>query len=139
MSFLNLSLGELLGLAGAISAGVVALYLLDRSKRKQVVATLRFWADAGVRTQLKHRRRIQQPWSLLLEIVSLLLLLLAIAGPRLGIIGGAGRDHVLILDTSAWMGALQGAGRQGTLLDEARDSARAYLRSLPRRDRVMLV
>ncbi len=148
MSFLNLGLGELLGLAGAISAAVVALYLLDRSKRKQVVSTLRFWAGAGVRTQLKHRRRIQQPWSLLLEIVSLLLLLAAIAGPRFGIIGGAGRDHVLILDTSAWMGALAGplpgaaAGsraRQGTLMDEARDSARAYLRSLPRRDRVMLV
>ncbi len=137
MSFLNLGLGELLGLAGAISAGVVALYLLDRSKRKQVVSTLRFWAAADVRTQLKHRRRIQQPWSLLLEIVSLLLLLAAIAGPRLGITGGAGRDHVLILDTSAWMGSR--AVRQGTLLDEARDSARAYLRSLPRRDRVMLV
>ena len=71
-------------MAGAISAGVVALYLLDRSKRKQVVSTLRFWADADVRTQLKHRRRIQQPWSLLLEIVSLLLLLLAIAGPQVG-------------------------------------------------------
>src|SRR3984885_15365472 len=140
MSFLNLGLGELLGLAGALSAAVVALYLLDRSKRKQIVSTLRFWAGAGVRTQLKHRRRIQQPWSLLLEIVSLLLLLAAIAGPRLGIIGGAGRDHVLILDTSAWMAALPGGGaRQGTLMDEARDSARAYLRSLPRRDRVMLV
>lgn len=138
MSFLNLSFGELLGLAGAISAGVVALYLLDRSKRKQVVSTLRFWAGSGVRTQLKHRRRIQQPWSLLLEIISLILLLAAIAGPRLGIIGTAGRDHVLILDTSAWMGSL--GTRQGTtLLDEARDSARAYLHSLPQRDRVMLV
>ncbi len=139
MSFLNLSLGELLGLAGALSAGIVALYLLDRSKRKQVVSTLRFWTGAGVRTQLKHRRRIQQPWSLLLEIVSLLLLLLAIAGPRLGVIGGAGRDHVLILDTSAWMASMGSRGRQSTLMDEARDSARAYLRSLPRRDRVMLV
>src|SRR5580704_8970247 len=142
MSFLNLSLGELLGLAGAISAGVVALYLLDRSKRKQVVSTLRFWADADVRTQLKHRRKIQQPWSLLLEIVSLLLLLLAIAGPRFGVIDSSGRDHVLILDTSAWMGSLgtrASGGRQTTLFDEARDAARAYLRSLPRRDRVMLV
>jgi hypothetical protein len=139
MSFLNLSLGELLGLAGALSAGVVALYLLDRSKRKQVVSTLRFWTGAGVRTQLKHRRRIQQPWSLLLEIISLLLLLLALAGPRLGVIGGAGRDHVLILDTSAWMASAGSRGRQSTLMDEARDSARAYLRSLPRRDRVMLV
>src|SRR5579884_3570161 len=114
MNFLNLSLGEFLGLAGAISAGIVALYLLDRSKRKQVVSTLRFWTGADVRTQLKHRRRIQQPWSLVLEIISIVLLLLAIAGPRLGVIDSAGRDHVLILDTSAWMGS---RGRQGTLLD----------------------
>ena len=34
MSFLNLGLGELLAIAGVISAGVVALYLLDRSKRR---------------------------------------------------------------------------------------------------------
>ena len=136
MTFLNLSLGELLGLAGAISAGVVALYLLDRSKRKQVVSTLRFWTGADVRTQLKHRRRIQQPWSLLLEIISILLLLLAIAGPRLGVIDASGRDHVVILDTSAWMGS---RARQGTLLDEAKEAARAYIKSLPRRDRAMLV
>ena len=47
MNFLNLGLGELLGLVGAISAGVVALYLLDRSKRRQLVATLRFWSALG--------------------------------------------------------------------------------------------
>jgi hypothetical protein len=136
VSFLNLSLGELLGLVGAISAGVVALYLLDRSKRKQVVSTLRFWVDADIRTQLQHRRKIQQPWSLLLELLSLFLLVAAIAGPRLGIIDSSGRDHVLILDTSAWMGSRL---RQGVLLDQAKDSALSYLKSLPRRDRVMLV
>jgi hypothetical protein len=136
MYFLNLGLGELLGLAGAISAGIVALYLLDRSKRRQVVATLRFWSAADVRTELKHRKRIQQPWSLLLQIISILLLLLALAGPHLGTDQDSGRDHVLILDTSAWMGA---RARQGTLMDEARASARSYLRSLPSRDRVMIV
>jgi len=139
VSFLNLSLGELLGLAGAISAGVVALYLLDRTKRNQIVSTLRFWASADVRTQLKHRRRIQQPWSLALELISLFLLVAAIAGPRLGIIDNSGRDHVVILDTSAWMGSQDSRGRQSTLFDEARQSALAYLKSLPRRDRVMLV
>ena len=136
MSFLNLGLGELLGLAGAISAGVVALYLLDRSKRKQLVATLRFWSAADVRTELKHRRRIQQPWSLVLQIASLILLLLAIAGPRIGGDENSGRDHVVILDTSAWMGARV---RQGTLMDEAKASARAYIKALPGSDRVMLV
>src|SRR5579864_4434300 len=136
MNFLNLGLGQLLGLVGAISAGVVALYLLDRSKRRQMVATLRFWVAADVRTELKHRRRIQQPWSLVLQIVSLLLLLLAIAGPRLGGSEENGRDHVVILDTSAWMGA---RARTGTLMDEAKAQARAYVRALPAGDRVMLV
>jgi len=136
VSFLNLSLGELIGLAGAISAGIVALYLLDRSKRKQLVATLRFWSAADVRTELKHRRRIQQPWSLLLQIISIILLLLAVAGPRFGGDEDSGRDHVVILDTSAWMGARI---RQGTLMDEARASARAYIKALPARDRVMIV
>src|SRR6478736_5678269 len=136
MNFLNLGLGELLGLVGAISAGVVALYLLDRSKRRQLVATLRFWSAADVRTELKHRRRIQQPWSLVLQLISLMLLLTAIAGPQLGVFDAPGRDHVLIVDTSAWMGSRAG---QGLLMDQAKTSARAYLRTLPRRDRVMLV
>ena len=135
MNFLNLSLGELIGVAGAISAGVVALYLLDRSKRRQVVATLRFWTAADSRTEMKHRKRIQQPWSLLLQLLSLLFLLIALAGPRLGS-DDSGRDHVLILDTSAWMGAR--AGRT-TLIDEARAAALAYVKALPSHDRVMLV
>jgi hypothetical protein len=135
VNFLNLSLGELIGVAGAISAGVVALYLLDRSKRRQVVATLRFWTPADSRTEMKHRKRIQQPWSLLLQLLSLLCLLIALAGPRLGT-DDKGRDHVVILDTSAWMGAR--AGRT-TLIDEARQAARAYVKALPSRDRVMLV
>ncbi len=135
MSFLNLSLGELIGLVSAISAGVVALYLLDRSKRRQIVATLRFWAAADVRTELKHRRRIQQPWSLLLQLISLALLLLAVAGPRWGALQNA-RDHVLILDTSAWMGART---RTGTLMDQAKVLASAYVKSLPPSDRVMVV
>src|SRR6185295_1692122 len=136
MNFINLGLGELLGLVGAISAGVVALYLLDRSKRRQIVATLRFWSTADVRTELKHRRRIQQPWSLLLQLVSLALLLLALAGPQWGGADNSSRDHVLVVDTSAWMGART---RQGSLLDDTRTQARAYIRSLPSRDRVMIV
>ncbi|HEY2844697.1 MAG TPA: VWA domain-containing protein, partial [Bryobacteraceae bacterium] len=136
MNFLNLSVGELAGLASVISAAVVALYLLDRSKRRQLVATLRFWSAADVRTELKHRRRIQQPWSLLLQLLSIILLLLAIAEPRLGGLGNVSRDHVLILDTSAWMGVRV---RQGLLIDEAKALARSYLAALPSGDRVMLV
>ncbi|HXP84991.1 MAG TPA: VWA domain-containing protein [Bryobacteraceae bacterium] len=143
MQFLNLSLGELLGLVGGISAAVVALYLLDRSKRRQIVSTLHFWAASDVRTDLRHRRKIQQPWSLILQLISLALLLTAIAGPRLGVFDGGGRNLVVILDTSAYMGASAGTGgtggRRTTLMDEAKALARAYVRSLPSRDNVMLV
>jgi hypothetical protein len=138
MSFLNLGLGELLAIAGVVSAAVVALYLLDRSKRKIRVPTLRFWTHADVRTELTHRRRIQQPWSLVLQLLSLLLLLTAIAGPQFGVFDGNGRDHVVLLDTSAWMGSR--SPRQGLLLmDEAHTAALAYLKTVPSRDRVMLV
>ena len=64
MYFLNLSLPQLVALFGAISAVSVALYLLDRSRRKQVVSTLRFWVAAGQPAVAARRRRIQQPWSL---------------------------------------------------------------------------
>ncbi len=136
MSFLNLSFPEFAALFSAMAGVVVALYLLDRSKRRQIVATLRFWNAAVNPTKLKHRRRIQQPWSLLLQIVSMMLLLLAIAQLQWGILSNSGRDHVLILDTSAWMGA---RSRQGSLIDEARAQARAYVKALPSADRVMLV
>ena len=135
MNFLNLSFGELMALAGIISAGIVALYLLDRTKRRQVVATLRFWTAGKLPEELQHKRRIHQPWSMLLQLLSMLLLLLAIAAPRIGDLGAA-HDHVLLLDTSAWMGA---RARQGILLDQAKTAALVYVRSLPLLDRVMLV
>ena len=112
-------------------AVVVALYLLDRSRRKQTVATLRFWVAAEQPTVVARRKRIQQPLSLLLQLISICLLLLAIAQLRLGSPGATPFDHVLILETSAWMGARApraGKPRPMTLMDEARRRARAYLR-----------
>ena len=67
---------------------MVALYLLDRSRRRQVVSTLRFWigrAAAGGHA----RRQIQQPLSLILQLVSMALLLLAIAQLRFGTPAGS--------------------------------------------------
>jgi hypothetical protein len=134
--FLNLSFLQFLAVFGTISAISVALYLLDRSRRKLVVSTLRFWIAAEQPAVAARRRRVQQPWSLLLQLISMGLVLLAIGQLRLGTPAQAGRDHVIVLDTSAWM-----AGRSGdrTLMDVARDRARQYLKALPVRDRVMLV
>ena len=136
MFFLNLSLAQFLAVFGAVSAVSIALYLLDRSRRKQVVSTLRFWVAAEKPAVAARRRRIQQPWSLLLQIAGMGLLLLAVAQLQLGTPAQAGRDHVVILETSAWMSARSG---NRTLMDIARQRARQYVNALPGRDRVMLV
>src|SRR5712692_5599369 len=136
MYFLNLSLAQFLALFGTISVTMVLLYLLGRSRRKQVVATLRFWVAAEQPVVVHKRKKIQKPLSLILQLVSMLLLLLAIAQLRLGSPLATPRDHVLILDTSAWMSAATG---NRTLMDEARDKARAYLKTVPASDRIMLV
>lgn len=137
MFFLNLSLAEFAGLLGAVSALTVALYLLDRSRRRQVVATLRFWIAAGEPSLTRHRRRIQQPWSLVLQLAAVALLLAAIAELRLGAPAAAPWDHVLLVDTSAWMAARVDPSR--TLMDLARERASRYLDAVAPGDRIMLV
>ncbi|MBZ5592890.1 MAG: VWA domain-containing protein [Acidobacteriia bacterium] len=136
MYFLNLSLVQFLTLFGAVSVTMVLLYLLGRSRRKQVVATLRFWVASEQPPAVHKRKRIQQPLSLILQLVSMLLLLLAIAQLRFGAPMATPRDHVLILDTSAWMSAANGSR---TLMDEAREKAMAYVRTVPASEHVMLV
>ena len=137
MFFLNLSLGEFAALFSVISAGVVALYLLDRSRRRQTVATLKFWRPAESPTQLNQRRKIQQPLSLLLQILGIALLLLAIAQLKWGNREQNTRDHVLVLDASAWMGARSARG--ATLLQESKTQALAWLKTVPSEDRVMVL
>ena len=111
MFLLNLSPLEFLAIFGAVSAFVVTLYLLSRSRKRQKVATLRFWAQAQAPVVSKQRRRIQQPLSLLLQILSIALLLLAIGQLQWGTRDDVARDHVLLLDTSSWMSARAGIER----------------------------
>jgi hypothetical protein len=137
MFFFNLSLGEFAALFGAVSGAVLALYLLDRSRRKIKVATMRFWKPSEKPPEAKHRRRIQQPWSMLMQIAGMGLLLAGIAQLRLGSPERSSRDHVLLIDTSAWTAAK--AVPQRRLIDEAKINAIRWLRALPGSDRVMVV
>ncbi|MFN3322670.1 MAG: vWA domain-containing protein [Bryobacteraceae bacterium] len=137
MFLLNLSLAEFLTLFGLISGLVVALYLLDRSRRRLVVPTLQFWLSAELPTQARRRRKIQQPLSLLLQILSIALLLLGLAQLHFGARDQSSRDHVLLLETSAWMSAQTPGGER--LIDGAKRLALDYLKVLPARDRVMVV
>lgn len=136
MSLLNLTATEFFTLFAALGAIITALYLLDRTKRKKVVSTLRFWTPALDPQQRQSRKRMREPWSLVLQLLALLLLLLGIAQLQWGTRVENGRDHVLLLDTSSWTAERAGAGM---LLDREKADARQYLDRLPSRDRVMLV
>jgi hypothetical protein len=137
MFFLNLSFGEFAALFSVISAGVFALYLLDRSRRRQKVATLKFWRPAESPTQLNQRRKIQQPLSLLLQILGIGLLLLAISQLKWGNREQNTRDHILVMDASAWMGAKGASGP--LLIQTAKSQALAWLKTVASEDRVMVL
>jgi hypothetical protein len=139
MEFLNLTLGQFLVVFGSLSAISVALYLLDRTRRRQVVSTLRFWVAQGQPAAVSRRRRIQNPMSLFLQLLGMLLLLLAIAEFQFGGALNKRRDHVLVLDTSAWMGAALPNSTTNTLMDLARANAIGWLRAVPPTDRVLLL
>src|SRR5438874_13053072 len=113
MFFLNLTPGEFLTLFGALGGLITTLYLLDRVKRRKIVSTLRFWTPAVRVEERQTRKRMREPWSLALQLLSLLLLLLSIAELHWGTHERDGRDHVLLLDTSSWTAPRSG---QGTLL-----------------------
>ncbi len=136
MFLLNFTIGEFFTLFSVLAGLIAALYLLDRAKRKKIVSTLRFWTPALSAEERQSRKRMREPWSLALQLFSLLLLLLAIAGVHWGARERSGRNHILLLDTSSW--TAQRAG-PGALLDREKRIAQRYLAALPARDRIMLV
>ena len=148
MGLLNLTLLEFLSVLIPLSTFLVALYFYDRSRRRQIVSALRFWPRRAVYPTVTRRKKLQQPWSLLLQLLAMLLLLLAIADWRFDVTGKPPRHHVVILETSALMRASLSAGDaaaansgtgSATLMDAARQRARAYLRAIPRGDLVMVI
>ena len=138
MGFLNLTLAQFLAVLIPLSGILVALYFYDRSRRRVKVSTLRFWPRRPAPPVTRRHKKIQQPLSLLLQLIAMLLLLLAIADWRFGLFEGQQRHHVILLDSSSAMG-VQAAGRQATLMDVAKAQAIGYLRALPSSDPVMVI
>ena len=114
---------------GALSAGPLP--------PPQVVSTLRFWVAAEQPTVVARRRRIQQPLSLLLQLLAWRCCCWPSRNCASARRPAPAAITWSILDTSAWMGARSG---NRTLLMDWRAHARArYVRACPARDRIMLV
>jgi len=137
MFFLNLTAMEFFALFGVLSGLISLLYLLDKSKRKKVVSTLRFWTPARSASGQQSRKKVQDPWSFLLQLAALLFLLLAIAQLQWGTRERQGHDHVLMLDSSAWSAQQQQDSRAPVLAEEKRLALR-YVNGLPKSDRVLV-
>lgn len=137
MGLLNLALGQLLGLFLPVAGLLVALYFYDRSRRRVLVSTLRFWPRRPAPAVRQRHRRIQHPLSLILQLIALLLLLLAIADPRPATTGTGARHRVILLDTSAAIALPDEDGN--SLMIEAKELALRYLDRIPSRDRVLLI
>lgn len=91
--------------------------------------------------RLRRRRRVKDPWLLLLRLAALLALVLAATGPRLSYPGGASEYGasgrvVLVVDRSLSMSLADGGA---TLLQQARERAVSVVRGLPQGVAVGLV
>ena len=136
MELLNLTLGQLLAIFVPLAAGLVALYFYDRSRRRVRVSTLRFWPKRSAPPVRRRHKKIQQPLSLLLQLLAALLLLLAVADWRWGS-SDTRRNHVLILDASS---AMRYRVDDGSIrMDAAKRLAEQYLAALPAGDLVQLI
>jgi hypothetical protein len=108
---------------------VIALHFLHNRRRQQTVSALFLWQAATEQVQV--RRRFSPAWLLLLQLLSVLLLALALAQP---VLTSAGRpDRVIIIDASASMAAVDSDGMR---MDKARSTARELIRG---GDRVALI
>lgn len=139
MEFLNLSFLEFSAIFALASAAIVALYLLDRSRVRIKAATLRFWQAAQIPPSKQRRRRIQQPWSLLLQLLALALLLLAASQIRWSADRYTPHNHVLIMDVSAASGAPSRADARTDVLTASKRKALQWLKTIPSQDKVSVI
>ncbi len=129
---MSLSLLAPLGLAlGLLLALPIAAHLARQVPRDRQVFGAMLLLERVVK-RLRRRRRIKDPWLLLLRLLAVAALVLAIAAPALSLpggppaVGGSGRVVVLV-DRSLSMSLVDGGT---TLLQRARQDAARMVRSL---------
>jgi Ca-activated chloride channel family protein len=110
VSWQGLSALAAAGVALAVAALVVLLYLLKPASRKLVVPSMVIWRVV-LRTRKPTPDRLRWWLSLLLALLIALSLTLALVRPQLAVFGGATQSAVLVIDNSATMGAIASDGK----------------------------
>ncbi len=133
LSFVNPAL-----LFGGLAAALpVIIHFLSRRKvQREKFSDLRFLSE--VQARQTRRLTMRRLLLLLLRVLAILLLTLAVAGPRWGGLGGglAGHSVLMVIDTSASMGTQE---ESGTRLEQAVADCRRMIGMLPGRTSVQVL
>jgi hypothetical protein len=107
---------------------LLLLYFLKLKRREQIVSSTLLWKRAVQDLQVNAPfQRIRHNILLLLQLLMLLAILLALAGPILSLVAGPGRRYVLLIDRSASMNATD---IEPTRLGAAKEQAKVFVESL---------
>jgi len=126
---------ELLSPLIAVYAAVVSLslllllYFLKLKRREQIVSSTLLWKRAVQDLQVNAPfQRLRLNILLLLQLLMLLTILFALAGPILSLMAGPAQRYVLLIDRSASMNA---GDVEPTRLDAAKEQAKIFVESRP--------
>lgn len=115
--------------AAAVSVPLLLLlYFLKLKRREQIVSSTLLWKRAVQDLQVNAPfQRLRRNLLLLLQLLVLLAILLALAGPNLSLIAGPARRYVLLIDRSASMNATD---IKPSRLEAAKEQAKIFVESL---------
>jgi uncharacterized protein YegL len=107
---------------------LLLLYLLKLKRREHIISSTLLWKRAVQDLQVNAPfQKIRRNILLLLQLLMLVAILLALAGPILSLTSGPGRRFVLLIDRSASMSS---ADVEPTRLDDAKKQAVKFIDSL---------
>jgi Ca-activated chloride channel family protein len=107
---------------------LLLLYFLKLKRREQIISSTLLWKRAVQDLQVNAPfQRLRRNLLLLLQMLMLLAILFALAGPILSLTAGPGRRYVLLIDRSASMNATD---VKPTRLDAAKKQAQVFVESM---------
>jgi len=123
--------------AGLVIPAIIILYMLKKRTRPQTVSSIMLWQrlDRVNRPALRLSKLLHS-LLLILQVLTALLLALALARPVLNLVTGSGATSILIIDTSISMGVREG---KETRLEQALNQIRSQIRGKAPGDRIALI
>lgn len=108
---------------------IIIMYLLKQRAQQRPVSSLFLWHEMYQNAEANTPwEKLKKNWLLILQIITLLILILAVCSPYF-LKGGTGADHaVIVIDNSAGMGTVYEGDK--TRLDVAKEEAVSYVKDL---------